>query len=232
MTRRLAVTAFAIAAWVVTAAPAWAHVSVDPSEAAQGGFTTLAFNVPNERDAKATTKVEIVFPADSPIPFVSVQPKPGWTSEVEKQELETPIETEDGEVSEVVSKVTWQGGSIKSGEFDRFVVSAGPMPDAEQLEFKALQTYDDGQVVRWIETTPEGGAEPEHPAPVLTLVEGGGEGETHGAATAESPALPKDVAKQSDVDGAKTLAIVAIVVGAIGALLGVGALVRGRAGTS
>jgi len=35
--------------------------------------------------------------------------------------------------------------------------------------FKALQTYSDGAVVRWIEE-PKEGAELEHPAPVLNVV--------------------------------------------------------------
>jgi hypothetical protein len=35
--------------------------------------------------------------------------------------------------------------------------------------FKAVQTYGDGTVVRWIEDQPKGAPEPEHPAPVLTL---------------------------------------------------------------
>jgi hypothetical protein len=41
--------------------------------------------------------------------------------------------------------------------------------DTDQLVFKALQTYDNGEVVRWIDTPAPGAAEPEHPAPVLTL---------------------------------------------------------------
>lgn len=52
-----------------------------------------------------------------------------------------------------------------------FTVSAGPLPtDTKQVEFKAVQTYSDGQVTRWIEETPKGGPEPEFPAPVLKLV--------------------------------------------------------------
>ena len=35
--------------------------------------------------------------------------------------------------------------------------------------FKALQTYSDGEISRWIDEPVEGGEEPEHPAPVLKL---------------------------------------------------------------
>ena len=39
------------------------------------------------------------------------------------------------------------------------------------MVFKAIQVYDDGTQVAWIETTAPGStAEPEHPAPVLSLV--------------------------------------------------------------
>lgn len=49
-------------------------------------------------------------------------------------------------------------------------MSMGPLPtDTDQLVFKALQTYDNGEIVRWIDTTAPGGPEPEHPAPVLKL---------------------------------------------------------------
>ncbi len=42
--------------------------------------------------------------------------------------------------------------------------------DTKQIEFKAVQTYSNGEVIRWIESTPKGGPEPELPAPVLKLV--------------------------------------------------------------
>ena len=49
-------------------------------------------------------------------------------------------------------------------------VFGGPLPkNVNQLVFKASQTYSDGDVVQWIEPTVKGGAEPEHPAPVLKL---------------------------------------------------------------
>ena len=56
----------------------------------------------------------------------------------------------------------------RPGTFQRFPVSMGPLPDVDSLEFKAAQTYSSGEVVRWIEPR-TGDAEPEHPAPMLTL---------------------------------------------------------------
>ena len=76
------------------------------------------------------------------------------------------------QVTEAVSKITWTatGGGLEPGQFDLFTISAGPLPTKpSKLEFKAVQTYSDGTVVRWIQPTVKGAPEPDHPAPTLTL---------------------------------------------------------------
>ena len=147
-----------------------AHVTASPGTAQQGEYTKVGFRVPNERDTASTTQLEINFPTDHPIASVETRAVPGWTSTAEKTKLDKPIKTDDREISEVVSKITWTGGKIPPGSFEEFDVSMGPLPtDTDDLVFKALQTYDNGEVVRWIDTAPEGAPEPEHPAPVVKL---------------------------------------------------------------
>jgi periplasmic copper chaperone A len=214
------------------AAPAAAHVTVDPSEAAKGGFAKVSFRVPNERDDAGTTQVEVEFPADHPIPFVSVKPKPGWTANVERAPLPEPVEEEGEEITEAVSRITWTGGRVGPGEFDDFEVSMGPLPDdADELVFRALQTYENGEVVRWIEETPAGGEEPEFPAPVLTLTgEAGGHAEEGGEET--TPAATEVAAEDEDEGESDALAVVALVVGAAGLVVGGAAFVLGRRRTT
>jgi uncharacterized protein YcnI len=155
---------------VLMAGPAVAHVEVDPDSAPKGSTTVFSFRVPNEKDNASTVQLEVDFPTDHPIPEVLVQPKQGWSFTVEKQTLPKPLKTETGQVTEAVSKITWTGGEIPPDGFDLFPVFGGPLPkNVGKLEFKALQTYSDGDVVRWIEPTVKGAAEPEHPEPVLTL---------------------------------------------------------------
>jgi uncharacterized protein YcnI len=223
----------ALVAMVVVAAPAFAHVSIQPGDASQGGFSTQFFQVPNERDDASTTQVEVTFPTDHPIEHVSVAPVPGWTIDVEMGPIDPPIETEDGEVTEAVAKITWSGGEIQPGQFERFPVSMGALPDVDQLVFPALQTYSSGEVVRWVDAPTSDGSEPENPAPTLTLTPGGDDG--HSAATDEgedasdeAASLPENVATTDDVDSAKTLGIIGIVLGALGLGLGTVALVRKR----
>jgi uncharacterized protein YcnI len=142
--------ALAVALLVAAAAPAAAHVTVNPREAPPGSFAKLAFRVPNERDDAATVELSVELP--DALDEARTRPTPGWTVAV------------DGR------SITWSGGRIESGQFQEFEISVGPLPDeAGELVFKALQTYDDGEVVRWIETA-TGDDEPERPAPVLQLV--------------------------------------------------------------
>lgn len=100
-----------------------------------------------------------------------MRPAPGWKVEVEKRKLsESLVVHGDRSIDEVVSRIVWTAGEIRPGEFQEFDISAGPLPeDADRMVFKALQTYDSGEVVRWIEEPSDGGDEPERPAPVLAL---------------------------------------------------------------
>jgi len=162
---------------VVGALPAAAHVTVRPATAPQGGFEILSFSVPNESDTASTVAVEVDLPTKTPIASVLVQPMAGWTVAIDKTTLAKPVKTDDGEVTQAVSKITWTAtaGGLAPGQFDLFTISAGPLPtNTKKLVFKVLQTYDDGEVARWIQPTVKGAPEPEFPAPVLTLTKGTG----------------------------------------------------------
>jgi uncharacterized protein YcnI len=171
--RAVIATAVVVAGVVALAtSTASAHVTLKPDTAPKGSFSILNFSVPNEEDAANTTKLEVSFPANQPIAFVSVKPMTGWTIEVEKTTLTTPIKAEGSQITEAVSKVTWTAtaGGLLPGQFDLFSISAGPLPTkAKKMTFKAIQTYSNGDVVSWIQTSVKGAPEPDHPAPVLIL---------------------------------------------------------------
>ena len=233
--RLLGGVAVAAAAIVASAGAASAHVSVNPDTATQGGFTKLSFRVPNEQDAASTTKVQVALPADQPLGFVSVKPHAGWTYTVTKAKLATPISTDDGEVTEAVSTITWTADSaataIKPGEFDEFDVSVGPLPEAPSMQFKALQTYSNGEVVRWIEPAAADGTEPEHPAPTLTLTPVAAEAAGGTTADAEKTSATTTAAESSDasqtsVNTALALSVLALLVGLAGGAMAAIALRR------
>jgi uncharacterized protein YcnI len=216
---------------LVLAGPAWAHVTIDPAEAPQGGFATVRFRVPNERDDAATTSLKVEFPSENPIPSARVKPVPGWTATVETAPAPGGGEDDEGEAAEMVTRITWTGGPIAPGQFEEFPVSMGPLPDdTDQLVFPAIQTYDSGEVVRWIEEAAPGGEEPESPAPVLTLTASDDDAEEPENGGSETAAADTD--GDSDDDDSNTLAVIALVVGALGLLTGIGALVQSRRSTS
>jgi uncharacterized protein YcnI len=234
MVRRALVLVGIVVGVLSVTGPAGAHVTIQPGEASQGGFATEFFQVPNERDDANTVRLEITFPEDNPIPFVSVEPVPGWQVQVERRTLDTPVSAEGEDITEAVSKITWSGGTIEPGQFQRFPVSMGPLPDGvDTLEFPALQVYSSGEEVRWIEPIPASGEEPELPAPMLTLTASSGDehggGTADEAASGDSAASTKDLATTDDVDSAKTIGIIGIVLGALGLIVAIIALVRKRA---
>jgi len=157
--RRIALAATALGAVALMAAPAVAHVTVQPSEAVAGSFSRFVVRVPNERDDASTTKVVVHFP---PMAFVSFEDAPGWERREKKGEFDEPLEVFDSEVTEGIQTVTWSGGEVEPGEFTEFGFSAR-MPDGEEsLTFEAIQTYSSGEVVEWT-----GAPDSEEPAPQL-----------------------------------------------------------------
>ena len=222
--------AAAVMAIASVATPAVAHVSVNPAEAEKGSLAKLTFRVPNERDNAATTKVEVTLDPDHPIEKVDVHPTTGWSHSIERNRSS---QTAGGTTTTATAgTITWSGGRIGPGESQEFEVSMGPIPfDADRLVFKTVQTYDNGEVVRWIDV-PTGDDEPEHPAPILTLTEGAGEGgdgatETHdGEDTPDTgAAVPAD--DEDGNDGSDDgLGLVAVIIGGAALVLSVIALLR------
>ncbi|MEV3989614.1 YcnI family protein [Streptomyces sp. NPDC049837] len=220
----------AVSSVVLLSGTAFAHVSVQPQgEAAKGGYATVNFKVPNERDNASTVKLEVTLPADAPMASVMPQPVPGWTVTVEKAKLAKPLDVHGKQITEAPSKITWTaaGSKIGPGQFQQFPVSLGKLPEsADKLVFKALQTYDNKEVVRWIEEPKDGAPEPETPAPVLTLSAAkddhhGGGGTAAKAGDKDHGTEEKAAATDSTDTTARVLGVVGIVVGAAGVAFGV-----------
>jgi len=197
-----------------------AHVTVSSPNAAPGGFGEITFSVPSESDTAKTTSIRVQLPTDTPFAFVSVKPVPGWTATSTTSTLATPLTDDDGNtVTEAVSEVTWTadpGGGLGAGQYQTFSISAGPLPkNASSLTLPAIQGYDDGTTVAWIDPTVSGQPEPEHPAPVLHLTAASSDG---GGGTAAS------AAPAASSSGTSGLAVAALIVGIIGLVAGLAGL--------
>ena len=224
---RRAIPSIVAALALACPAAAGAHVTLQPPEAPAGGFARLDVRVPNERDDAGTVKVDVQLPPG--VATASYEPVPGWDVKVTREQLDEPIDVHGDEVTEQVSRITWTGdpeagGIIEPGQFQDFGVSLR-VPDGDagsELTFKALQTYQGGEVVRWI-----GAEDAEEPAPTVTLA--AAEEEAH-ADEAAADARPVAAQTAADGDDGSTdgLAIAALIVGALGLAAGLAGLVAAR----
>jgi uncharacterized protein len=235
MIRRIAFTALVTGVLVLSwAGAASAHVTVDPPSAPQGGTVKLSFLAPNEEPPATVTELQIFFPVPpaTPIPTVTVEPKAGWTFKLTMLHLTNPLVTDDGSISDIVSEIDWKAVSpadaIGANEFGEFTIDADGLPDSgTQVVFKALQTYSNGDIVRWIEPVPATGDAPEHPTPILQLTNPNG---TPAASAPAATASTAGLAKKSQVDSARTVGVIGIVIGALGLIAAGVALLTARRG--
>jgi uncharacterized protein YcnI len=97
--------------------------------------------------------------------------------------------------SAVIQKVTWTGGHVPTGE-DALFQFLGQPSKAATYTFQVQQTYSDGSIVNW-----------------------------SGAESSDAPAPAIEAKGSLGGGGSSTLAIIALIVGGIGVILGVIALV-------
>lgn len=228
--RVAAVATVALLALTMGMASASAHVAVSSPGATQGGYAVITFRVPSESATATTTAVTVQLPADTPLSSARIKPIPGWTHATTMQTLTPPVTIAGREITQAIDTITWtadDGIGIRSDEYQEFQISAGPLPEADQIVFKALQNYSDGTRVDWIEQAAPGSTtEPDHPAPTLALAAasaGGSHGDDDSVGT--EPTVTAEASDAgSDDSGSSTLAVASLVV-AIIALLGAGAAI-------
>lgn len=183
MKKHLALGAVAAFAALAYAESASAHAQLSPpvALAKEGQVFTLA--VPTEKEGATTNSIELALPAGFAID--SFVPTTGWKR--------TTQQTGSGEEA-VITKVTWTGGSVPTGEDAAFSFLASTTGSGSYT-FGVRQTYSDGSVVNW-----SGAESSDTPAPVVKAVSSFGGG------------------------GSSTLGIVAVAVAAVALLLAVGGL--------
>lgn len=221
---------------LIAPASAQAHISLHPNTIPAGAFATLDVRVPGEQEGAHVTKVDVQFPAG--FTGVDYENVAGWSTKVIETKLATPI-TEGGEtINTVVSQILWSWtgplGRVNNNQFINFPLSlAIPGKAAGQaLEFKTVQTYSNGQVVHWIEPS----LTAEHPSPRINVTAKGGvvediAGDEAGPAagqTAAGQSTPASTPAATTSGASKGLGITALILGALGLIVGLGALAAAR----
>jgi len=100
------------------AAPAGAHLSINPSQVHTGELVDLVFSIPNADDRWGVDRVTLGIPQD----FVldDAEAKSGWSQ------------------SRTGQAITWAGGNIPKHEFARFAIRGTAPPRAETVLFNVL----------------------------------------------------------------------------------------------
>lgn len=218
------------------AAPATAHVTVTPSDAAAGASSVLTFSFGHGCEGSPTTGITIAIPEE--ITSVTPTEVAGWQVEKGMAELDEPVTDSHGNtVTERVAEVTYTADEpVRDGYRAAFELSLG-LPDAagETLAFPVVQACQQGQAA-WTETAAEGQDphELERPAPTVTITSADDAGHGAGTAVDEDSGSAGDDAGQTDEaaddSGSNALGVAGLVVGALGLLVGGTALVRTRRG--
>ncbi|CAN5157063.1 YcnI family protein [soil metagenome] len=221
-----AVVALGAGLLIAVGAPlaASAHVTVSPNTAEPGGYSLITVKVPNESATASTVKVSIALPADTPFTSVSYVPVPGWTGELSRSTLPTPVTVGENTITEAVTAVTWTADDavgITAGQLQLFPISVGAVPDIGQLTLPATQTYSDGTVVNWDGSGDE-------PAPVLYVNDE--PADDHHAAGPSVDTVELHDSPQSDVL-ARVFGIAGLALGAIAVVIAIVALRRMTGGT-
>jgi uncharacterized protein YcnI len=148
----LAVFAVALVVFPLVAA---AHVEIESDSAPANGAVATTVSAENEcANNGKLTSVELDFPATPAMTTATPATVTGWTAAVTKKTG-----------SESIEKVTWTNTANVGGD-GTFPLEIGTVPTGtKSVEFKALDTCDDGEVTRWVEP----GENSEHPAPVLAI---------------------------------------------------------------
>ena len=159
------------------AVPAFAHVSLEKTEAPVGSTYKAVFRVPHGCEGKPTNVVRVRIPEG--VISVKPMPKPGWTLEKVRANYGKSYDYYGSQISEGVREVIWSGGSLGDDEYDEFVLRGYLTPGlgaGATVYFPVVQECPDGLVERWIEIPAEGqnGADLEMPAPAVKLLEKAG----------------------------------------------------------
>jgi uncharacterized protein YcnI len=225
-----------LATGLLATTAAQAHISLHPNTIPAGAFATLDIRVPGEQEGAHVTKVDTLFP--SGFTGVDYENVAGWSAKVIETKLASPIkedgETIDTQVSQIVWTWTGPDGKVNNGQFINFPLSLAIPENAtgKALEFRTVQTYSNGQVVHWIEPS----LTAEHPSPRINVTARGGlieevAGDEAGPEAAGSnpstPASSTPAAKSSS-GASKGLAITALILGALGLLAAIAALMTAR----
>ena len=175
MTRLL--PAASLAATLLAASPALAHIELEKNAAPAGSDFKLVFIVPHGCAGSATIALRVKIPEG--VIKAKPMPKAGWTLTTVTEKLAQPVQyngttlmqTSGTMLTEDVREIDWTAGNLPDDYYDEFTIVA-KLPDkpGAVIYFPVIQQCAKGKS-RWIEIPAQGqsGEDLKRPAPSLIL---------------------------------------------------------------
>jgi len=164
---------FVVAALVLAASPASAHISLEPKQATIGSSYKAVFAVPHGCAGSATIKIRVQIPEG--VIGAKPMPKAGWNVEAISGKYASEYDYHGSKLTEGVKEVVWSGGKLPDHNYDEFVISSfltDSLKPNTTLYFPVVQECETG-VGRWIEIPAEAAGhshEGKSPAPGVKLL--------------------------------------------------------------
>ena len=255
MRRVLVLATSMVAAALLVAAPAAAHVTANPDTVEPDAYNAVGLRIGHGCGDSGTVEVAVQIPEE----FQSVTPEqlPGWTVTTETGELDEPYEDHGETVTEGVVEVVWtadDGQPLPADEYRDFGLSVRTSDAAQgTIYLPTIQTCEQGEHA-WVEVPAddESWGDLDEPAPYVEVVSAGGEQpeadptDTPAVSDDEDPAPDGEVAADDDAgvddtdeDGelaadattegdTSLVAWIALALGALGVVVGGAGFAAGR----
>ena len=164
--------ASAALAVVLTAVPAFAHVTLEVQEAPVGSTYKAVLRVPHGCEGAASLRIRVQVPEG--VVAVKPMPKAGWTLETVKGAYRQPYDYYGTPLTEGVKEISWTG-KLLDEHYDEFVFRGqltDGLPVGQMLYFPIVQECEGGKSERWIEIPAAGRTADDYrfPAPGLKLL--------------------------------------------------------------
>ena len=130
--------ALSIAGSMLAATSAFAHATLDRTEAPADSFYKAVFGIGHGCDGQPTLRVRLRIPEG--ITSVKPQPKAGWELTIRREKVPQPLTGTHGvPVTEVVTEVMWSG-KLPDDNFDEFLIQVRlPNKAGQTLYFPTVQ---------------------------------------------------------------------------------------------
>ncbi|MGO1385818.1 MAG: YcnI family copper-binding membrane protein [Arachnia sp.] len=205
-----------------------AHVGVTPSSTEAGSYTVLEFGIPHGCDGSSTTKVSIQIPEG--IDAVTPTRNALYSVDTVEETLDAPaVDSHGEEVSERVSEIVYTAvDPLPDDQRDTLELSLRLPEEAagQTLYFPTVQTCEEGEAA-WVQKSEDGQDTPEldMPAPEVVVTAPGDDNAEDKKAEAQAGSTQ---AAGDTAGGESPLIITSLIMGGLGLVVGLIALLRGR----